>query len=149
MWGQSFQNVEKKPINGHISMERSHCIFTELIKLCAWVKKTWKQHAWLMLHSTCSIFLYFYLTSGFYLPTTPHLLFSLKEAFEVICIQVVFMVAVGEHQQVEIAPCWHHLIERAELLKSQSALVVISVCLLKSEMEKFGVKEHQGESNCL
>lgn len=98
------------------------------------------------MHDRCCIFVYFYLTSGF---TTPHLLFSLKEAFEVICIQVVFMVAVGEHQQVEIAPRWHHLIERAKLLKSQSALVVISVCLLKSEMEKFGVKEHQGESNCL
>jgi len=47
---------------------------------------------------------FFFFACGFDLPTTPHLLFSLKEAFEVICIQVVFMVAVGEHQQIEIAP---------------------------------------------
>lgn len=69
--------------------------------------------------------------SWFYPQNTPHLLLGLEEAFEVVCVQVVFMVAVGEHQQVQVSPCWHHLIKRAELLKSQSALVVISVCLLK------------------
>lgn len=60
-----------------------------------------------------------------------YLLFSLQEAFQVICVQVVLVVAVGEHQQVQIAPGRHHLVEGTELLEVQRALVVICVSLLQ------------------
>lgn len=60
-----------------------------------------------------------------------YLLLSLQEAFQVICVQVVLVVAVGEHQQVQIAPRRHHLVEGTELLKVQRALVVICVSLLQ------------------
>ena len=43
------------------------------------------------------------------------------------------MVAVGQHEQVEIPAGGHHLVEGAELLKAQCAPVVIRVGLLQRE----------------
>ena len=60
-----------------------------------------------------------------------YLLLQLQEAYQVGGVQVVFVVAVGEHEQVQVPPCGHHLVEGAELLKVQRALVVISVCFLE------------------
>ena len=62
---------------------------------------------------------------------TVYLLLQLQEAGQVGGVQVVFVAAVGEHEQVQVPPCGHHLVEGAELLKVQCALVVISVCLLE------------------
>lgn len=59
-----------------------------------------------------------------------YLLFCLQEAGKVVCVQVVFVVAVGEQEEVQIPAGWHHLIERAELFKSQCPLVVICVSFL-------------------
>lgn len=59
-----------------------------------------------------------------------YLLLHLQEAGKVDAVQVVLVVAVGEHEQVQIAARRHHLVEGAELLKVQGALVVICVCLL-------------------
>lgn len=69
--------------------------------------------------------------AGILLLAQAYLLLSLQEAFQVICVQVILVVAVGEHQQVQIAPCRHHLVEGTELLKVQRALVVICVSLLQ------------------
>lgn len=66
-----------------------------------------------------------------------YLLLGLQEAGQVVCIQMVFVVAVGEHEEVQISASRHHLVEGAELLKVQRPLVVICVCLLHT-----GYKEH-------
>lgn len=60
-----------------------------------------------------------------------YLLLRLQEASDVICVQVVFVVAVGEHKEVQISAGRHHLVEGAELLEPQSSLFVICVCLLQ------------------
>ncbi len=59
-----------------------------------------------------------------------YLLLSLHEAGQVPCVEMVFVVAVGEHEEVQIPAGRHHLVEGAELLKAQRPLVVIRVCLL-------------------
>lgn len=59
-----------------------------------------------------------------------HLLFGLQEADQVVRVQVVFVVAVGEHEEVQVPARRHHLVEGAELFKVQRALVVICVRLL-------------------
>ncbi len=61
-----------------------------------------------------------------------YLLLSLQEAGQVICVEVVFEVAVGEHEEVQIPAGRHHLVEGAELLKAQRSLVVVCVCLLRN-----------------
>ena len=59
-----------------------------------------------------------------------YLLLCLQEPGQVICVHVVLVVAVGEHQQVQVSPGGHHLVEGAELLKAQRSLLVVCVCLL-------------------
>ena len=59
-----------------------------------------------------------------------YLLVQLQEAGQVAGVKVVHVVAVGEHEQVEVTACRHHLVEGTKLLKAQGALVVIGVCLL-------------------
>lgn len=61
---------------------------------------------------------------------TVYLLLSAEETGQVVCVQVIFEVAVGEHEEVQIPPSGHHLVERAELLEAQGSLVVIGICLL-------------------
>lgn len=57
----------------------------------------------------------------------------LQEAGEVIRVHVVFVVAVGEHEQVQVSASGHHLVEGAELLKVECSLIVVSVCLLQDQ----------------
>lgn len=64
-------------------------------------------------------------------PRPHHLLLHLQEALEVGRAQVVLVVAVGQHEQVEVPARGHHLVEGTELLEAQSALVVVGVCLLQ------------------
>lgn len=64
-----------------------------------------------------------------------NLLLVLQEASQVIRVQVVFVVAVGEHEEVQVSAGRHHLVERAELLEAQRALVVICICLLRTRYE--------------
>lgn len=62
-----------------------------------------------------------------------YLLLNLQEAGQVGGVQVVFVVAVREHEEVQVPAGRHHLVEGAELLKAQLALVVVSVCLLHTQ----------------
>lgn len=48
----------------------------------------------------------------------PHLLLHLQKALQVRSVQMVLMVAVGQHEQVEVSASGHHLVEGAELLKT-------------------------------
>lgn len=79
--------------------------------------------------------------------TKPHLLFDLQKACQVICVQVVFVVTVGEHQQVQIPSSRHHLIEGAELVKAQSSLVIIRVGFLEKtkhqQLRNYGTGTHE------
>lgn len=59
-----------------------------------------------------------------------HLLLRVEEPGQVVYVQVILQVAVGEHEEVQIPASWHHLVEGAELLKAQSSLVLVCVCLL-------------------
>lgn len=65
-----------------------------------------------------------------------YLLLSVEETGQVVCVQVIFEVAVGEHEEVQIPASRHHLVERAELLEAQGSLVVIGVCLLHKKVQK-------------
>lgn len=65
-----------------------------------------------------------------------YLLFGLQEAGQVVGVQVVFMVAVGEHEEVQIPAGRHHLVEGAELLKAQRPLVVVCICLLQTRYKE-------------
>lgn len=65
-----------------------------------------------------------------------YLLLSLQEAGQVVCVQVVFVVAVGEHEKVQVPACRHHLVERAELFKAQRSLVVVCVRLLHTRYKE-------------
>lgn len=60
----------------------------------------------------------------------------LQEAGEVVGVQVVLQVTVGEHEQVKVPTSGHHLVEGAELLEAQSALVVVSVGFLQTSHQK-------------
>lgn len=66
-----------------------------------------------------------------------YLLLSLEKARQVVCVDVVFEVAVGEHEEVQIPAGRHHLVEGAELLEAQRSLVVICVCFLHSRYKKW------------
>lgn len=66
----------------------------------------------------------------FYMGRTMYLLLSAEKTGQVICIQVIFEVAVSEHEEVQIPASGHHLVERTELLEAQGSLVVIGICLL-------------------
>lgn len=66
-----------------------------------------------------------------------YLLFSLQEAGQVICVEVIFEVAVGEHEEVQIPAGRHHLVEGTELLEAQRPLVVICICLLQQGQSFF------------
>lgn len=46
------------------------------------------------------------------------------------------MVAVGEHEKVQVPACRHHLVERAELFKAQRSLVVVCVRLLHTRYKE-------------
>lgn len=65
--------------------------------------------------------------------SSPHLLLHLQEALEVSGVQVVLVVAVGQHEQIEVPAGGHHLVEGTELLKAQCTLMVICVCLLQAK----------------
>lgn len=65
-----------------------------------------------------------------------YLLFSLQEASQVVSVEVVFEVAVGEHEEVQIPAGRHHLVEGAELLEAQRPLVVICIRLLHSRYKE-------------
>lgn len=47
-----------------------------------------------------------------------YLLLRLQEAGQVLKVQVVFVVAVGDHEEVQISARGHHLVEGAELLEA-------------------------------
>lgn len=47
-----------------------------------------------------------------------YLLLCLQKAHQVICVKVVFEVAVGEHEEIQIPAGRHHLVEGAELLEA-------------------------------
>lgn len=59
-----------------------------------------------------------------------YLLLSVEETGQVVCIQVISEVTIGEHEEVQIPASGHHLVERAELLEAQGSLVLIGICLL-------------------
>lgn len=65
-----------------------------------------------------------------------YLLLSVEETGQVVCIQVIFEVAVGEHEEVQIPASRHHLVEGAELLEAKGSLVVIGICLLHIRSKK-------------
>lgn len=67
--------------------------------------------------------------------TSLYLLLSLQEAGQVISVEMVLVVAVAEHEQVQIPAGRHHLVEGTKLLKAQSSLGVICVCLLRIRYE--------------
>lgn len=60
-----------------------------------------------------------------------YLLFAFQKACEVVEIQDFFLIAVGDHNQVEVSACGNHLVERTELFKAQRALVLVCVCFLQ------------------
>lgn len=60
-----------------------------------------------------------------------HLLLIAQEVGELVGGQVILPVAVGHHEQEQVPSQRHHLVEDGELLISQRALLVISVCLLR------------------
>lgn len=59
-----------------------------------------------------------------------YLLLRVEEPGQVVYVQVILEVAVGEHEEVQIPASWHHLVEGAELLKAQSSLVLVCIGLL-------------------
>lgn len=65
-----------------------------------------------------------------------YLLLGLQEAGQVVCVQVVLVVAVGEHEKVQVPACGHHLVEGAELFEVQSSLLVIRVRLLHTQLQR-------------
>lgn len=61
-----------------------------------------------------------------------YLLLGAEEPGQVVWVQVIFEVAVGKHEEVQIPAGRHHLVERAELLKAQGSLVFIRICVLQN-----------------
>lgn len=60
-----------------------------------------------------------------------HLLLIAQEVGELVGGQVILPVAVGHHEQEQVPSQRHHLVEDGKLLVSQSALLVIGICLLR------------------
>lgn len=63
-----------------------------------------------------------------------YLLFSLQEPSQVVRVQVVLVVAVGKHKEVQVPAGGHHLVEVTELLEAQGPLVVVCVGLLCTDV---------------
>lgn len=53
------------------------------------------------------------------------------------------LVAVGDHDQVEVSTCGNHLVEGAELIEAQRTLDLICVCFLQM-ITKTVVGENRG-----
>lgn len=62
-----------------------------------------------------------------------NLLFIFQKARKVVEIQDFFLIAVGDHYQIEVPACGNHLVEWTEFFKAQRALVLICVCFLQIE----------------
>lgn len=62
-----------------------------------------------------------------------YLLLVLHKASQVVGVEVVFVVTVGEHEEVQVPAGRHHLVEGAELFEAQRPLVIICVCLLRND----------------
>lgn len=60
-----------------------------------------------------------------------YLLFIFQKACKVVKIHNLFLIAVGDHYQVQVSACGNHLIERTEFFKAQRALVFVCVCVLQ------------------
>lgn len=60
-----------------------------------------------------------------------YLLFVFQKACKVVKIQDFFLIAVGDHYQVEVSASGNHLVKRTEFFKAQRALVLVCVCFLQ------------------
>lgn len=70
-----------------------------------------------------------------------YLLFIFQKACKVVEIHDFFLIAVGDHYQVEVSACGNHLVERTEFFKAQRALVLVSVCFLQITTKYFMSKK--------
>lgn len=61
-----------------------------------------------------------------------HLLLVAQEVGQLVGSQVVLPVAVGHHQQEDVPPQGHHLVEDGKLLVGQRTLLVVGVGLLRA-----------------